>query len=262
METNELMTETAISTEEAVASEETAETASQPQGAGDAVSDEAESNANDAENAPTEEGLTIRYLKEDIPLSKEQAKNYAEMGKHYEDKVKPMLDDLDYVATLKGMTVKDLVKSLIDSDESDYREELVAQFGEDSDVVKDMLELRRQKNRKAYDEAVTNRNAAEKQAEEEAQKSATAKLAEQFEAVRELFPAYDTVEKVPDAVIKAALKSGDLEKELLRFELSERNKTDAAKATSEKNKKENVGSVASDNTDDGLSSAFIRGLWG
>ena len=125
-----------------------------------------------------------------------------------------------------------------------------------------MLELRRQKNRKAYDEAVTNRNAAEKQAEEEAQNSATAKLAEQFEAVREILPAYDSVDKVPDTVIKAALKSGDLEKELLRFELSERNKTDAAKATSEKNKKENVGSVASDNTDDGLSSAFIRGLWG
>ena len=77
-----------------------------------------------------------------------------------------------------------------------------------------------------------------------------------------MFPAYDSVEKVPDAVIKAALKSGDLEKELLRFELSERNKTDAAKATSEKNKKENVGSVASDNKDDGLSSAFIRGVWG
>ena len=208
------------------------------------------------------EPFTLRYKHEDISVSRDEAKRLAQLGKHYEENDKKLLDDLDYVATLKGMTVKDLVKRLVDSDESDYREELVAQFGEDSDVVKDMLELRRQKNRKAYDEAVTNRNAAEKQAEEEAQKSATTKLAEQYEAVRELFPAYDTVEKVPDAVIKAALKSGDLEKELLRFELSERNKTDAAKATSEKNKKENVGSVASDNKDDGLSSAFIRGVWG
>ena len=209
-----------------------------------------------------EEPFTLRYKHEDISVSRDEAKRLAQLGKHYEENDKKILDDLDYVATLKGMTVKDLVKRLVDSDESDYREELVAQFGEGSDVVNDMLELRRQKNKKAYDEAVTNRNAAEKQAEEEAQKSATAKLAEQYEAVRELFPAYDTVEKVPDAVIKAALKSGDLEKELLRFELSERNKTDAAKATSEKNKKENVGSVASDNTDDGLSSAFIRGVWG
>ena len=208
------------------------------------------------------EPFTLRYKHEDISVSRDEAKRLAQLGKHYEENDKKLLDDLDYVATLKGMTVKDLVKRLVDSDESDYREELVAQFGEDSDVVKDMLELRRQKNRKVYDEAVTKRNAAEKQAEEEAQKSATARLAEQYEAVRELFPAYDTVEKVPDAVIKAALKSGDLEKELLRFELSERNKTDAAKATSEKNKKENVGSVASDNTDDGLSSAFIRGVWG
>ena len=208
------------------------------------------------------EPFTLRYKHEDISVSRDEAKRLAQLGKHYEENDKKLIDDLDYVATLKGMTVKDLVKRLVDSDESDYREELVAQFGDDSDVVNDMLELRRQKNRKAYDEAVTNRNAAEKQAEEEAQKSATTKLVEQYEAVRELFPAYDTVEKVPDAVIKAALKSGDLEKELLRFELSERNKTDAAKATSEKNKKENVGSVASDNTDDGLSSAFVRGVWG
>lgn len=219
--------------------------------------------------APTEgaaieadaEPFTLRYKHEDISVSRDEAKRLAQLGKHYEENDKKLLDDLDYVATLKGMTVKDLVKRLVDSDESDYREELVAQFGEDSDIVKDMLELRRQKNRKAYDEAVTNRNAAEKQAEEETQKSATAKLAEQYEALRELFPDYDTVDKVPDAVIKAALKSGDLEKELLRFELSERNKTDAARATSEKNKKENVGSVASDNTDDGLSSAFIKGVW-
>lgn len=208
------------------------------------------------------EPFTLRYKHEDISVSRDEAKRLAQLGKHYEENDKKLLDDLDYIATLKGKSVKDFVRELVEGDESDYREELVAQFGEDSDVVKDMLELRRQKNRKVYDEAVTKRNAAEKQAEEEAQKSATAKLAEQYEAVRNLFPAYDTVEKVPDAVIKAALKSGDLEKELLRFELSERNKTDAAKATSEKNKEENVGSVASDNTDDGLSSAFVRGVWG
>jgi hypothetical protein len=208
------------------------------------------------------EPFTLRYKHEDISVSRDEAKRLAQIGKHYEDHDKKLFDDLDYLATLKGKSVKDFVRELVEGDESDYREELVAQFGEDSDVVKDMLELRRQKNRKAYDEAVTNRNAAEKQAEEEAQKSATAKLAEQFEAVREILPAYDSVDKVPDTVIKAALKSGDLEKELLRFELSERNKTDAAKATSEKNKKENIGSVASDNTDDGLSSAFIKGVWG
>lgn len=208
-----------------------------------------------------EEPFTLRYRHEDISVSRDEAKRLAQLGKHYEESDKKLLDDLDYIATLKGKSVKDFVRELVEGDESDYREELVAQFGEDSDVVKDMLELRRQKNRKAYDEAVTSRNAAEKQAEEEAQKSATAKLAEQYEAVRELFPDYDTVDKVPDAVIKAALKSGDLEKELLRFELSERNKTDAARATSEKNKKENVGSIASD-TDDGISAAFLKGVMG
>lgn len=209
-----------------------------------------------------EEPFTLRYQHEDISVSRDEAKRLAQIGKHYENHDKKLLDDLDYLATLKGKSVKDFVRELVEGDESDYREELVAQFGEDSDVVKDMLELRRQKNRKAYDEAVTNRNAAEKQAEEEAQKSATAKLAEQFEAVREIMPAYDSVDKVPDTVIKAALKSGDLEKELLRFEISERNKTDAAKATSEKNKKENVGSVASETAENTVLSAFMKGVMG
>lgn len=256
MEENVVMTE--ATTPEAEATTTAAEGTEETTPTETTAAEPTEGAAIEAEAEP----FTLRYKHEDISVSRDEAKRLAQLGKHYEENDKKLLDDLDYVATLKGMTVKDLVKRLVDSDESDYREELVAQFGEDSDVVNDMLELRRQKNRKAYDEAVTNRNAAEKQAEEEAQKSATAKLAEQYEAVRELFPDYDTVDKVPDAVIKAALKSGDLEKELLRFELSERNKTDAAKATSEKNKKENVGSVASDNKDDGLSSAFIRGVWG
>lgn len=262
METNELMTETAISTEEAVASEETAETASQPQGAGTAVSDEAESSANDAENTTTEEGLTIRYLKEDISLSKEQAKNYAEMGKHYEDKVKPMLDELDYVATLKGMTVKDLVKQLVDSDDNEYREELVAQFGEDSDTVADLMELRKAKNNKAYESAKAERTEKERQAEEEAKKSASTKLAEQFEAVRAEFPEFDTVDKIPDAVVKRALESGDLEKEIFRYKLSEERKIEAAKASQEKNKKENVGSVASETAENTVLSAFMKGVMG
>ncbi len=216
--------------------------------------------AQTAEDAEREE-FTLRYRHEDLKVTKEEAKRLAQLGKHYEESDKKLLDDLDYVATLKGMSVKDYVKSLVESDESDYREELVAQFGEDSDVVGDMLELRRQKNRKAYDQAVTNRNAAEKQAEEEAQKSATAKLAEQFEEARALFPEYDSIEKVPDAVIKRAIKSGNLELELLRYERSERTRVEEAKATSEKNKNQNVGSVASDKAEDNLMSAFKGGVW-
>lgn len=212
---------------------------------------------------PTEtEDFTLRYRHEDIRVSKDEAKRLAQLGKHYEESEKKLLDDLDYIATLRGTSVKELVKQLVESDDNAYKEELVAQFGEDNDMVRDMLELRKTKNRKAYEEAISNRAEEEKQAEEEAQKSATAKLAEQFEAVREILPAYDSVDKVPDTVIKAALKSGDLEKELLRFELSERNKTDAARATSEKNKKENIGSVNSEASDDGVSSAFLKGLWG
>jgi hypothetical protein len=257
----ELMTEATTPMEEAAtATEEVAETETTPQGSEEAASEEATTAA--TEEAPAEAGLSIRYNKEDVTLTTDEAKRLAQIGMHYEKSTKAMLDSLDYVATIQGKSVKELVESLVSGVDQAYREELVSELGEDNPIVEELLENRRAKNNKAYEDAKAERTAREKAAEEEAQKSASTKLAEQFEAVRELFPEYDTVEKVPDTVIKRALKSGDLEKEMLRYQLTEAKKVEAAKATSEKNKKENIGSMASDTAEDGVSSAFMKGLWG
>lgn len=259
---NELNLEATTPTEEAETVQEAeADTESTPT---EGINAEAEGTANTAEgeSAPPEQELfKIRYKHEDLDISVDEAKRLAQMGKHYEDNVKSTLDSLDYVATLRGKSVKELVDELRSGVDSSYREELIAQFGEDNPIVDEMMELRQAKNDKAYDKAKSDRAAKEQQAEEEAQKSVTARLAEQFESIREIFPEYDTAEKVPEAVIKRAIKSGDLEKELLRFKLTEQKKIEAAKASQEKNKKENIGSVASDKAEDNVASAFMRGIW-
>lgn len=264
MENNELIMEGTTPTEEAqsepIATEETETTPTETE------ETTAEGEANDTETteaAPeVAEAFSLRFNHEDISVTKEEAIRLAQMGKNYEESVRPMLDDLDYFATLQGKSIKEVVKELVDGVENSYREELTDQFGEGNPLIEEMLELRRGKNKKTYEQSKADREAKEKAAEEEAEKSLSAKLAEQYEGIRELFPEYDTIEKVPDSVLKRAVKSGDLEKELLRYEKSERNKIEAAKASEEKNKKQNIGSVQSTPTEDSSMSAFMKGLWG
>lgn len=227
--------------------------------------------SNDAEQAEpvAPETFTLKYNHEDLTVQKDEAINLAQYGyfvkKVAEDHgvdVREAMADLDYVATLSGKTVGELVNSLMDGIESSYRDDLIDQLGEDNPLVAEMLELRKTKNRKAYEDAKTERANKAKKAAEEADKAISTRLAEQFEAMRETFPEFDTVEKVPETVLKRAMKSGDLEKEMLRYERSERKKVEAAKATQEENKKQNVGSINNDPVEDTFSSAFMRGLRG
>ena len=264
MENNELIMEGTIPTEEAqtepAATEETETTPTETE----ETTAEGEANNTEAKEIAPEvaETFSLRFNHEDISVTKEEAIRLAQMGKNYEESVRPMLDDLDYFATLQGKSIKEVIKELVDGVENSYREELTEQFGADNPLIEEMLELRRGKNKKTYEQSKADREAREKAAEEEAEKSLSAKLAEQYEGIRELFPEYDTIEKVPDSVLKRAVKSGDLEKELLRYEKSERNKIEAAKASEEKNKKLNIGSVQSTPAEDTSMSAFMKGLWG
>lgn len=263
MENTELLTEETTPTEEETVQEADtgAETETQENAEGNAESTkDTEETESGQQSATQDESFTIRYMHEDLRLTPDEARRFAQLGKHYEDNIKKMVDDLDYLATLQGKTVKELVNELINGVDNAYREELILNLGEDNPLVEEMMELRRSKNQKTYEDAVTERSAREKAAEEEARKSITLKLAEQFEGLRETFPEYDTVEKVPDTVIKRAMESGDLEKEMLRYEKSERQKIEAAKASQEKNKNENIGSARSEQHESGIMDAFLQGI--
>lgn len=235
-----------------------------------------------AEEKPTEEGssdteitpntpddsLSLQFNHEEIKVPKGEAVRLAQyglflekLGKEYSADVKEIMADLDYYATLQNKSVKDLVRELVNGVENSYREELTFSLGEDNPLIDEMVELRKTKNRKFYADAVNERAEKERQAAENAEKTASARIAEQFEELRETFPDIDTVEKIPDTVLKRALQSGDLEKEMLRYERAERKKVEAAKASEEKNNKQNIGSAQSPNAESGTMSAFMAGLW-
>ncbi len=256
MEDKELFTEETTPMEEATNEETTPETEPAPEQA-----EESNVSAEAPETAP-EEDFILRYKHADLSVTKDEAKRLAQMGKHYEDNIKKTIDDLDYYATLQGKNIKDVVKELIEGAEKSYREELEFSLGADNPLVEEMLELKRSKNRKAYDDALSAREAEDKKQAEENEANITTRLAEQFEAVKSEFPEMDTIDKIPDSVLKRAIEGGDLEKEMLRYERQQRKSVEAQKATDEKNKNENLGSAQSERAEDSVISAMMRGMWG
>jgi hypothetical protein len=230
---------------------------------------EEDSQDTETEIETTDENFSLQFNHEAVNVSKDEAVRLAQyglflekLGKDYSADVKQVMADLDYYATLQNKSVKEIVAELIEGVEKSYREELTFSLGENNPLIDEMVELRKSKNKKTYEDAVSQRAEREKEAAANAEKSASERLAEQFEGLRESFPNIDTVEKIPDTVLKKALKSGDLEKEMLRYELSERKKIEAAKASEEKNKNENVGSQQSTPAEDSVMSAMMKGLWG
>lgn len=217
---------------------------------------------------PAADTVTLKYNHSDVVVSAEEAKRLAQYGMHLEklgsvsgEDVRQIMTDLDYFATLHGKSIKDIVKQLVDGVENAYREELTDNLGEGNPLIEEMLQLRRDKNRKAYEEAKTERQSSRQQAIEDERRLATARLAEQFEAVSREFPEYRTVSDIPEMVLKKGMQGGDLEKEILRYKLSEEQKINAAITRRQKNNSENIGSVHSADTEPTAVSAFKAGVW-
>lgn len=265
-ETNAVVSEETIPTEETA---EQTESVSEDSTSVDET-DAAQESSNDAETPNdeqtvddngTEKKFSIKFNHKDVEIGEEEARRLAQLGKHYEDNLSSLYEDLDYYATLQGKSVKDLVSELINGEEEKYREELVAELGADNPLINEMLEFRANKNKRAYNEAKERRSAEEQQREEDERKSANTRIAEQFESIQSEFPEYEKLSDIPEGVLKKAFNSGDLEKELYKFKLNEAKKIDSANKTESQNNKQSVGSAATDSREDGVHSAFMKGLW-
>lgn len=221
------------------------------------------------ETVSTDDTVTLRYNKEDVKVSKDEVKRLAQYGMHLEkigagsgNDFKEMLSELDYYATLQGKSIKDAVKALIDGAETSYKEELIEQLGEGNPLIEEMLELRRNKNRKVYEDAKAEREKKTQTDAAEKERSIAAKISAQFEEIVKEFPEYPTIEDIPEKVLKNAFKSGDLEKELFRYKLTEEKKVNAAKQQEEKNKEQNIGSAHSTSAENDILSAIMKGIRG
>ena len=262
--------ETEVATEEAVvesaapqAETDTTETEAEGTAAAeeDATQDESNESLGD-EPAEALWSLGISYNHEDVELTKDEAVRLSQLGKHYEENIKATFDNLDYLAALRGKTPKEYIDELISVTDSMYREQLIRELGEDNEHIEDLIELRRAKNDKAYQKVKQEREEKENKAFEEKNANINTRLAEQFESIKKVFPNYESISDIPSNVFKAAVKSGDLEKEVLRFHFAEQKKIEEANKKENINKSQSIGTAKANDTEDGVSSAFKRGLWG
>ena len=226
--------------------------------------------SNNTEEVVSGKNFIFRYNHEDVSVTEEEATRLAQIGMHYDklvksygEDVKSVMADLDYFAALQNKSIREVVSDMLNGVENSYRQELVEELGEDNPLIEEMMELRKSKNMKAYEDYKSQKAIKEQQVAQEAEQALTVKLATQFEEVGKLFPEYKTMADVPDVVYKQALKSGDLEKEILRFKLAEEKAIKDTLKTEEKNKNESIGSInTGGEIQDSAISEMLKGLWG
>ena len=199
--------------------EETAATESQEQTNGDT-----ETTVPDGAETPTEEStvneepfLVARYNKEDVPLSREEAANWAQKGMHYYNK-------LDYVAAQSDCSVGELLDNIISKMDESKLSELKEQFGDDAETINDMMRIYHEKQKEKYGKAISDR----KIAEEQEANNKVAKIGEEFIALQKEFPELSAVKDLPASVLKAA-ENMSLEHAYLLYLKKNENTINAAK---------------------------------
>jgi hypothetical protein len=210
-------------------------------------------NATDESTVEGEEGpfLTIRYNKEDIPLSQEEAINWAQKGMHYFNK-------LDYVAAQSDCSVGELLDSIIKKMDDAKLAELQEQFGDDTETINDMMRIYHDKQKEKYEKVISER----KLAEEQEAKSKVEKIGEEFIELQKEFPELTAVKDLPKSVLKDA-ETMSLEHAYLRYLIKNQKTITAAKEKEKEAATASTGSLqtATEDVDTSVSD-FARGVWG
>lgn len=246
-------------TQQEVETNEELDTAPQGEQTGDDTSAHTEDgNESGAEENGTQSAapfLEIQYNHEKRGLSRDEAITLAQKGIHLQS----TYDSLERVATLRGVTVKELLNSLETAQDDAYRQGLIEKFGDDNDTVEKMMELYNINKQKTLDNAKADRKAA---AEAEEQ-SINERLANEFVEMKNGdFPELTEFKDLPEEVKRAAFGGLSLSHAYLKYMHNENKKIAAAKASAESAAKKSTGSMASDKEATNASeSALLKGLW-
>lgn len=219
---------------------------------------EAENSGNDNNEAANGPFLCVRFNHEAREMTKEQAVEFAQKGLMY-DKISPIYHKLDYLAAIKGKDAGALVDGLLSDEEQVYRGSLIEKFGEDGQLIEDLMTLYRGRNREKYekmqkDEARGKSENALAQREE--------RLTKQFRALQKEFPEIQSLNDLPKEVVQLANGGeGDLTAAYLLYCHRQEKRIARANKQAAEQSNQTTGSVNSnDNTDAAAFDAFIRGL--
>jgi hypothetical protein len=211
-------------------------------------------NGGDAETqAETTPFLEIQYNHEKRELSKKEATTLAQKGIYYEKS----FDILERVATLKGVTVDELLGNIEKAEDEAYKESLIEQFGEDEDTINSMMELYEIKKQQKLD------NAKQKREQEilNAEQSLNTRLANEFLEMKTDFPELTDFASLPAAVKKAANDGMSLSHAYLLYMHKENKKIADAKENSKQSAEKSAGSMTGEKEEENSAiSALLSGL--
>lgn len=207
-------------------------------------------NQNTSSNIGENTFLVAKYNKNDVPLTKEMAIELAQKGMHYEDK-------LDYLATIKGLSINEMLKKAIDDIDDAERSRLKEQFGDDADMIEKGMKIFHDDQREKYEKAIADRE----NGDEEQKKSLASKIGDEFILLKKDFPELKNVSDIPREVLKSA-ESMSLEHAYLKYLHNEFKLKKEALANQNRAKKQSTGSMqTASNADCGFES-FAKGVWG
>lgn len=201
--------------------------------------------------------LETKFFKETKWLSKEEAKNFAEIGMRYEE----VRESLERAAALKGMSVEDFVNSFETEQDEAYRRELAERFGDDEETINIMME-HYQNGKQGKIDAAKNKRL---QDEATAEQNINTRLANEFIELQKEFPELQEFADLPESVRRAAAEGKDLTHAYLLHQHRENKKIAAAKASEEAAAAKSAGSMADNPLTDNKTSAeksYLKGLWG
>ncbi len=202
--------------------------------------------------------LDVEFYRESKSLSRDEAVKYAQMGMNYE-KLEPVISKIDYLAAINGVTREQYIEQQLQNQEASMRKEIAEKYGNDENIINEMVDFQKQKHKKAYEDMIAKAKADEKTAEENTE----TRLAEEFAGLVAEFPELEgkSFKDLPKTVKQAGFGGEKLLNAYLQYKHKEAKNIAAAKAQAEEAAKKTAGSMKTDGDKVNATDPFMEGLF-
>ena len=199
--------------------------------------------------------LEIKFNHEKKGLSKDEATIWAQKGMHYESSYKA----LERVAALKGVSVNEFLKNVETAEDEAYRQSVIEKYGNDEDIISDMMAIYESRKQKKIDDAAENK----RKEVEEREQSTNERIASEFSSMKKDFPELTEYSKLPEAVKKAASEGMNLSHAYLLYMHQENQKAKTAQEQAAAAEKQSAGALGESQADTQTDAEkrFLNSLW-
>lgn len=216
------------------------------------------------------EFLSVVYNHKPKGLNRDEAVKYAQIGLKFEnsgiklEKIKPLFHKLDFLAAQQDEEVEGFIERLYSSAESDYEARLREKYGDDEQLLGDLMQLWREKSRGKYEKVIADRAAAEEKSAAQKQERLEQRLAGEYAALKAEIPNAPEFSALPDEVKRAAAAGQELIGAYLLYDYRRRAQLKKAEEKQTETANGSAGALrtAQNAVGSAEDDAFMRGIFG